>query len=83
MAIMAEARTWVADGALMSYGASIPDLFRRAATYIDEILKGADPAEMPIQLATDFELVVNLATAEALGIEIPRSILLRVDEVIE
>jgi putative ABC transport system substrate-binding protein len=67
----------------MSYGASIPDLFRRAATYIDEILKGADPAEMPIQLATDFELVVNLATAEALGIEIPRSILLRVDEVIE
>jgi ABC-type uncharacterized transport system substrate-binding protein len=83
MATMAESRRWVAAGAMMSYGAIFADLYRRAATYVDEILKGASPAEMPIQLATEFELAVNLATAEALGIEIPPSILLRADEVIE
>ena len=83
MGTMAEQRIFVEAGGLMSYGASFPDLFRRAATYVDEILKGASPAEMPIQLATEFELVVNQRTAEALGITIPPSILLRADEVIE
>ncbi len=80
---MAEQRVFVEQGGLMSYGADLPELFRRAATYVDEILNGASPAEMPIQLATEFELVVNQRTADALGIEIPPSILLRADEVIE
>jgi putative ABC transport system substrate-binding protein len=83
MATMAEQRVFVEQGGLMSYGANLPELFRRAATYVAEILAGASPAEMPIQLATEFELVVNLRTAEALGIEVPPSILLRADEVIE
>jgi len=81
--VMAEQSQYVEAGALMSYGANMPDLFRRAATYVDEILQGASPAEMPIQLATAFELVINQGTAEDLGIEIPPSILLRADEVIE
>lgn len=83
MATMGESRKWVAKGALMSYGAIFPVLYRRAATYVHEILKGASPAEMPIQLATEFELVINGKTAEALGIELPPTILLRADEVIE
>jgi putative ABC transport system substrate-binding protein len=83
LATMAEQRSFVAAGGLMSYGASFPELFRRAAAYIDQILNGASPAEMPIQLATEFELVVNLQTAEALEIKIPRSILVRANEVIE
>jgi putative ABC transport system substrate-binding protein len=83
IATMAEQREFVYAGGLMSYGADVPELFRRAATYVDEILNGANPAEMPIQLATEFELVVNLQTADNLGIEIPPSILLRADEVIE
>jgi putative ABC transport system substrate-binding protein len=83
MATMAEQRVFVDQGGLMSYGANLPELFRRAAAYVDEILDGDSPAEMPIQLATEFELVVNLGTAEALGLDLPRSILLRADEVIE
>jgi putative ABC transport system substrate-binding protein len=83
MATMAEQRVFAEQGGLMSYGANQPELFRRAATYVDEILQGASPAEMPIQLATEFELVVNQQTAEALGITIPPSILLRADEVLE
>lgn len=83
MATMVEMREWVVDGALMSYGASFPMLYRRAATYVNEILNGASPAEMPIQLATEFELVINQQTADALGLTIPPSILLRADEVIE
>jgi putative ABC transport system substrate-binding protein len=83
MATMAESRRWVAAGALMSYGAIFADLYRRAATYVDEILKGASPADMPIQLATEFELAINRTTADSLGIEIPPSILLRVDEAFE
>jgi putative ABC transport system substrate-binding protein len=83
MGTMAEQRVFVEAGGLMSYGASFPDLFRRDASYVDEILKGADPAEMPIQLATEFELVVNQRTAQALGLTIPTSILLRADGVLE
>lgn len=79
MATMAEQRVFVEQGGLMSYGADLPELFRRAATYVDEILNGASPAEMPIQLATEFELVVNLQTATELALTIPTAILLRAE----
>ena len=76
-------RYWVGDGGLVSYGIDQVDLYRRAPTYIDRILKGAKPAELPVQLPTRFELAVNLKTAKALGLTIPESFLLRADEVIE
>jgi putative ABC transport system substrate-binding protein len=70
-------------GGLLSYGVELVDAFRRAATYVDRILRGAKPAELPVQLPTKFEMAVNLKTAKALGLAVPQSILLRADEVIE
>jgi putative ABC transport system substrate-binding protein len=71
------------DGGLLSYGSGGVNIFRRAATYVDRILRGAKPAELPVQLPTKFEMAVNLKTAKALGLTLPQSILLRADEVIE
>jgi len=76
-------RQYVDVGGLISYGPNLPELFRKAATYVDKILKGAEPGDLPIEQPTTFELVVNVKTAKALGIAVPESILLRANEVLK
>jgi putative ABC transport system substrate-binding protein len=83
MPAMGFAREFAEDGILMAYGASLPALYHRAAVYVDKILKGAKPADLPVEQPTKFELVINLKTAKALGLTIPQSILTRADEIIQ
>ena len=74
---------WAKSGGLISYGPDTPDLFYRAASYVDRILKGEKPADLPVQAATNYELVINLKTAKTLGLTVPPSLLDRADEVID
>ena len=77
------APTYLEGGGLMSYGPNFPTMFRRSADFVDKILRGAKPADIPVEQPTKFDLVINLTTAKALGLTIPRMLLARADEVIE
>ena len=76
-------RGYIETGGLISYGANYPDLFRRAGEYVDKIMRGAKPGDIPVEQPTKFDLVINMTTAKALGLEVPASLLARADEVIE
>jgi putative ABC transport system substrate-binding protein len=82
-ATMFNIRDFVEAGALISYGPNYPERFQRTAEYVDKILRGAKPADIPVEQPTKFDLVINLTTAKALGLEIPPTLLARADEVIE